>query len=250
MDFEKFSKDLAESSRKAKKKATLLTVIPLVVGLVWLIFCAYQVSVYNGEVEADRKIADSLNKQATNQIQTINANQKNLDSLQKMNASIQNQILAMQSQLISLQNENPCIQGVGDSSSFRKMQFSIFNLISKYSGIKYDSLSSSIVQQRQTVVYIQVASANGKTAAEKLAVQIRDMKYTVPQIEIIKGKEFITEVKYYHKEDSLAATAISEQCKKFYGPDYTTYYSNFPIKYYGNTKYKAANGQIEVWIKQ
>ena len=239
-DLEKFSKDLAAKSSKAKRKAMFFTIVPFFVGLAWMIFSGYQANQFSEKAEANKKISDSL-------AERVKKYSKQGDSILSVFDSTAHVLDSIRSQVNTLVNNIPRLK---DSTQFENVQSSLSSLIGQYSSIKFDTLSKLFVQQKQITVYIQVASADGKAHAQKLVAEIRDLEYTVPQVEIMNRNNFDNHVQYYHAEDSLAAKQVLAKCQKIYN-------ENFRLTLYNGNggknvirKYKAPAGQVEVWIKQ
>lgn len=99
-----------------------------------------------------------------------------------------------------------------------------------------------IARHTPAIVFIQVADLEGKRIGG-FKKKVQQLGYTVPEVEIMNADDYPNHVMYYYKEDSVAAYNVLATCHEVYTE------KTFSIERYTGKKYKAPQGQIEVWIK-
>lgn len=181
-NFEEFARSLLEKSKKASRKAVYITIIPIVMGLGWLIYSAYRAQVYTETTEKyhgdSLALHDSLKKLDTiSQVlnDSIGKQKNNLDNLKSMNDTL----LAL-------------------------------------AGVNKTTLVQAISQFTDAVVFIQVGSKEGSAKAKTLKGQVQSLGYTAPGIEVMRKPVPENAVYYYHPEDSVAAKAVAAESVKVY----------------------------------
>jgi hypothetical protein len=216
-DFESFSLDLSIKRKRARQKAFLLTFIPFLAGLFWLVYCGFQVGEY------EKKVAEFRTEISNQKAELVQI--KSLDSI------------------------------LSDSIRIKKEELRkvVNDVVSKSSISPQDSIMKTISQYTPAIVFIQVANSAQKTKAMDLKKQIQNLGYTVPQIEVMGRSNFTNHIIYYNKEDSVAAYRVFDECNTIYNNMLSYDFVNngkYDIMRYSGQKYKAEKGQIEVWINQ